>query len=151
DVVLRFPPDPDAAGGGAYGVAQAMLDGRAIDPVAFVPPSALAADRASRIEITLVTPAPGSGTTVGARVIAATGHEAVFAPHTPRMGSVDRDAHGALRVAFDPNGEPRAAIAFDVFRDGRRVAHRVPGTTTEWRDPDETASARAPCYTVESV
>ncbi len=68
---------------------------------------------------------------------------ALFAPRTPRATLA---ADGAL--ALDPNGERAAAIAWDVFRDGREIAHHLPGTTTAFRDPDVPPHA---CYAVESV
>ncbi|HEY8073857.1 MAG TPA: hypothetical protein VIF62_07105 [Labilithrix sp.] len=134
-VVVRLPPP---SGDAAYAIASASIDGRPIDPSAWLPASAFSLGGTSTIVVTL---APSSSSS-RVRVVDTASHEALFAPRTPR---VTLGPDGAL--AIDANGEAPAAIAYDVFHDGREVAHRVPGTTTTWRD----ASPASGCYTVESV
>jgi hypothetical protein len=139
-VVVHLPPPASANGEGAYEIASVVLDGREIGD-AFVTPSASA-----RFEITLRSAPPHPAAHVRKA-------QALFAPKTPLIRSLTVDEKGAPVLAFDRNGEAADAIVWNVYRDGREIAHHLAGTVSEWRDPDgpKAITGVSPCWAIEAV
>lgn len=73
----------------------------------------------------------------------------LFAPRPPNITGVTADG-GNLRVDFDGNGEAPADVAFNVYRDGVRVASGLTGSATSWTDQSATPDMVSHCYAVES-
>ena len=69
---------------------------------------------------------------------------AVFGPREPVVGSLTRDAAGHAVLAIGGPAEP-AGVTYNVYRDGKPVAHGLAAGT--WTDRQAAAAA---CYAVEA-
>lgn len=70
---------------------------------------------------------------------------AVFAPREPRIVSLERDVDGRARLQIGSDGGESAATVYNIYRDGKLVAARVPAGA--WTDR---AAAPNACYAVEA-
>jgi len=128
-VVVKLPPR-GASDGGAYRAPDAP----------FVAPTA-----DTRIDVTLTeTAAPAAAI----NLVTATGdYKNLFGPRSPTISGIDATT-GNLRVSFDASGESMSEVAFNVYRDGVRVASAL--TTTSFTDTTATATSPSHCYAVEA-
>jgi len=70
----------------------------------------------------------------------------LYAPRTPAITSVALPS-GAVAVTIARGDEKADDIDIAVYRDGKRVAAHLPGTTAVWKDE---AAKGGHCYTVET-
>jgi len=142
-VVVDLPPattDED----GAYAVGEIRLNGSVVSGDLLTP-----ADLQTHnlVEITLVDTPEAADSIV---VETDTGeYRNLFSPLGPTITGITATA-GGLQVDFTGGGEPTAEVAFNVYRDGVRVASDLSGSTTSWTDTTATAASPSHCYTVEA-
>jgi hypothetical protein len=139
-VVLRLP---EAAGRGAYRIA-----GVTLNSVPYRGDVIADADLRERnlVEVEL---APGDASST-VPVIESNGNwKKLYAPRTPSIRSLGETA-GKLALSFDFGGEDTRDLAYEVYRDGIRIASG-PATEGGFVDSD-TAGAETPshCYAVEA-
>lgn len=139
-VVVALPPLTGNRAG-AYRVGEMRLNGKPITRE-FIPDAALA-DR-NVLSIGLVdTPEPAAAATL---IDDAWDARRLFSPATPVIsGVVARDS--GIRVDFELDSAAPDDIAFNVWRDGVRLASGLAGNTRTWTD---TVPVGAHCYTVEA-
>jgi len=74
--------------------------------------------------------------------------EAYYAPRTPRLTALSRDAEGRVTLSIDTRGEEQLeGRVMSVYRDGVLLLDRGPLSAT-WRD-EEAPLDQSLCYTVE--
>lgn len=141
-VVVRLPEA--TAGEGAYQVRRVVVNGVPVDG-GVVPESALYARNLIEVELEDATLPASSVRTI----TELSSWRVLYAPKTPAL-SAPKVANGKLVLSLDRVGEAAADVVFDLYRDGKRVAHALAGSTTEWTDPDTTGeSTPGRCYTAE--
>lgn len=79
-----------------------------------------------------------------------TDYRDLFSPLTPAIEEVALVGE-RLRVTFDPSDEAPSDITFNIYRDGLAVAEDLPGSTTQWVDPNTSADSPSHCYSIEAV
>ncbi len=137
-------PSATADADGAYAVGEILLNGTVVSDD-HLPPASL--EPHNLLEITLVDTAEAADTI--ALETDTSEYRNLFSPLTPTVTGVT-SAGGGLQVDFAGGGEPAAQIAFNVYRDGVRVASDLPGGTTSWTDTSATVTSPSHCYTVEA-
>lgn len=145
DLVLRLPARAGAGTGaqGYYAVDRILLDGQPVD--AHIRWDQLKGE--SRIEIVLDRLLPGEQAIHRVNANPYEESPAVFGPREPRIASLAR-AGGRTTLeleASDQGGLPPAAIAYNIYRDGKLVARDLKAGA--WRDAGGTATS---CYAVEA-
>ncbi|ALK98704.1 esterase [Massilia sp. WF1] len=138
-VTLRLPKAAGAGTNGVYAVERILLDGK---PVAgAIPWSALASE--NHIEIVLGALEPGEQAIRRVNADPYLETPAVFGPHEPVIAAMRRDGagHAILDIASTDKGEVR----YNVYRDGRLVATKLPAGAWTARQASSTA-----CYAVEA-
>lgn len=143
-VVVTLPA-ATADENGAYGVGEILLNGTVETPGAYLTPAAL--QPRNLLEITLVDTPEGADSIV--LETNTSEYRNLFSPLSPSVTAVTA-AGGGLLVDFTGGGEPAAELAFNVYRDGVRVASDLPGTTSSFTDTTTTAASPSHCYTVEA-
>jgi hypothetical protein len=137
DVTLRLPPE--AQGEGYFAVDRILLNGAAAAPV--LTWDQLAPENA--IDITLGKLVPGQQGIRHVRADPYVESSKVFGPREPAITALTKDG-GSARLAIDAGGNGSDTV-YNVYRDGKLVAARVPAGA--WTD--RTASGTA-CYAVEA-
>jgi hypothetical protein len=143
-VVVNLPPvtgDVD----GAYTVGEIRLNGSVI-PSDYLSVGALVADNILEVDLEDIPETAGTLTLVSG----SSSDRVLFAPRPPEVTGV-LDSGGMLEVGFVGGGEPASEIAFNIYRDGVRVASGLPGSSSTWLDPGATTGGPSHCYTVEAV
>jgi hypothetical protein len=136
-VKLRLPPAAGAPANGAYAVERILLNGKPAG--AAIAWSALAAD--NRIEIVLGKLEAGEQTIRRVNADPYVETPAVFGPREPVIAGLRRDARGHAVLAFE--GRDTDGIRYNIYRDGKLVAARLPaGAWTDSR-ATPTPSTRA--------
>ncbi len=139
-VVLHLPPTPAAAGRDLT-VSEVRVNGVVVDgPIPF---STLDPD--SRVDVDLVASSEDGATITSTDP---TDYRDVFAPRTPSIAGLEVEA-GHLRVRFDRGSEAAADVRISVYRDGARIATDL-ATDSHLDASWDAASARTPCYAIES-
>ncbi len=82
-------------------------------------------------------------------IAADTNGETLFSPKPPIISNATLNA-GQVQLSLNPGGEPSAAIAFNLFRDGVMIASGISGATDTYVDSAADASAPSHCYVLES-
>ncbi len=137
-------PAATADADGAYAVGELRLNGSVVTND-YLLPSALLSD--NLLEITLVdTPEAADAIVLETNT---SEYRNLFSPLSPSVTGITAGG-GGLQVSFVGGGEPAAEIAFNVYRDGVRVASDLPGTTSTWTDTTASAGSPSYCYTVEA-
>lgn len=141
-IVLRLPP-ADQGRSGSLQVGAVTLNGApAAQEVDF---EDLAEENLVEIVLTHGDGSRGAITMAGDP----SDYKNLFAPRPPVVTGVTLDGPN-LRVDFHANGESATVIAFNVYRDGVRVASDLPGSTGSWTDSTAGAAAPSHCYALES-
>jgi len=142
-VVVTLPA-ATADESGAYALGEIRLNG-AVQTGAFLTPAELQPH--NLLEITLLdTPEATDSIVLETNT---SEYRNLFSPLSPSVTGITAVA-GGLQVNFAGGGEPTAELAFNVYRDGVRVASDLPGSTTSWTDGSATAASPSYCYTVEA-
>lgn len=129
-VVVKLPPKGSASDGGAYTAPM----------TSFAVPTG-----DTRIDLTLTD---SSETASPMKLVSGTAdYRNLFGPRSPAVTTIDASS-GNLRVTWDANGEATSEVAFNVYRDGVRVASAL--TTTSWTDTTATATSPSHCYAIEA-
>lgn len=146
-VVLRLPPRGPAGEGGVLVPSSVRLDGRDVGD-GFLPAAMLPMRGTLEVTLARMAAAPAA-----VREVDPSNWRAVFGPRTPELTDVAPAEGGAgLALRFTTSEEDRSAVAFNIYRDGERVASMLPGTTSTWVDAAATDHAtRTRCYAVEAV
>jgi hypothetical protein len=139
DVKLVLPPVPPAGSSGYYAVKQILVDGKPAG--SSIPWRALGAHSAIEVRLGDLV----AGDTAIHRVSADPYEEApsVFGPREPRIDGLAR-AGGRTTLTIAP-ADAQAGITYNVYRDGKLVASKVPAGA--WADAGGSATA---CYAVEA-
>lgn len=133
---------PEVAASGAYGVSAIRIN----DATVSLPITAEALADANLIDVELSAPTASSDSV--RRIDDVRDYRVLYAPKTPSVSVSLRD--GALVVGLDRGDEAAGDVTFTVYRDGAKVADALPGTTTQWIDPDSSEAAPSYCYTIEA-
>ncbi len=129
-VVVKLPPKGSASDGGAYTAPM----------TSFVVPTS-----DTRIDITLTD---GTETASSIKLVSGTAdYRNLFGPRSPSVTGIDASS-GNLKVTWDASGESTSEVAFNVYRDGVRVASGL--TTNTWTDATATATSPSYCYAIEA-
>ena len=131
------------SGKGYYQVASILHNGQpSADTIAWA-----ALRDGDMIEIRLGALAGGDSTIQRVNADPYVESPAVFAPHEPRIASLERDVDGRARLQIGSGGDggESAATVYNVYRDGKLVAARVPAGA--WTDREIGPNA---CYAVEA-
>ncbi|MET0982764.1 MAG: esterase [Telluria sp.] len=137
-VRLLLPPASTAQG--HHPVERVLLNGA---PMRSTIPWAQIRD-GDVIEIELGAPVTGETAIRRVNADPYTESSAVFGPHEPVIGRIDRDAAGRVRLQIDAGGNS-AGTVYHVYRDGQPVARNLPAGA--WVDRDIKPNA---CYAVEA-
>lgn len=137
-VVVKLPPKTTAAGGGAYGTGKVRLNGAEVTGVL-----SLAATNLVEIELTEA----GDAASTMRLVTDVADYKNLFAPRSPTITAVEL-AGSNLRVSWNGSGESPSEIAFNVYRDGVRVASDL--TSGSFIDATTSATSPSHCYAVEA-
>jgi hypothetical protein len=139
NLTLRLPPASSGAANGVYAVERILLNGKPAGST--VKWTELAAD--NRIEIVLGKLEQGEQAIRRVSADPYVETPAVFGPHEPVIADLKRDAggHALLHIA----GKDSGAIRYNIYRDGKLVASKLPAGT--WTDRKAGATA---CYAVEA-
>jgi hypothetical protein len=139
DVTLRLPASAGAGTNGVYAVERILLNGKPAGTT--IKWNELAAD--NRIEIVLGKLEPGEQAIrrVSADPYAET--PAVFGPHEPVIADLKRDAAGHAKLTIE--AKDSGNVRYNVYRDGKLVASRLPAGA--WTDRQASGTA---CYAVEA-
>jgi hypothetical protein len=138
-------PATSADTDGAYAVGEILLNGAVVSGDHL---SGATLELHNLLEITLVDTPEGADSIV--LETDTSEYRNLFSPLAPAVTDVTA-AGGGLQVDFAGGGEPAAEIAFNVYRDGVRVATDLAGSTTSWTDTSADASSPSYCYTVEAT
>lgn len=142
DVVLHLPGEREP--GAVFALDAATVDGVALVD-GWLPAAAVAAGGRYRVELTLApVAAPAAGLTVVEDPLA---WRTVYAPRPPRIEAVE--AVGGEVVLTLGTDDERAALTFDVLRDGVVVARGIAGATARWVDPATAVGGHA-CYALRA-
>jgi hypothetical protein len=139
DLTLRLP-QPAAAGDGVYTVEHIVLNGKPAS--ASIKWAELAAD--NRIEIVLGKLEAGAQAIRRVNADPYVESPAVFGPREPLIADLKRDAQG--HAALQIEGKDGGAVRYNVYRDGKLVASKLPAGA--WTDRRASATA---CYALEAV
>lgn len=144
-VVVKLPP----AGGnqaGAYSIARVKLNGTTVGDV-FLDETKLSKRNTLEVEL---ADTPDSDASQKATVVTSTSdYKTIFAPRPPKITQLALDA-GKIKLTLDPSGERAEDVTYRIFRDGQKIAERLPGSTTSYVDTSTSASSPSHCYTVET-
>lgn len=145
NVVVSLPEAP--ATNGMLDIARVRLNGNEIS-TDFVDVAMLGDFNLFEVELSA-----GSDATRGITVISeqqASNPQFLYGPRTPTISSLSI-VNDRVQVGFTVP-ENGSDVTFNVYRNGSRVAENLPGTTTNWLDPNSGAHATTTyCYTVEAV
>jgi len=139
DVTLRLPASAGAGTNGVYAIERILLNGKPAGSA--IPWSALAAD--NRIEIVLGTLQPGEQAIRRVNADPYVETPAVFGPHEPVIAALKRDGSGHAVLAIE--AKDSGAVRYNVYRDGKLVASKLPAGA--WTDRQASGTA---CYAVEA-
>jgi hypothetical protein len=129
-VVVKLPPKGTMTGG-AYKLAT---------PAALLTPTA---DTKLEIALTATTDSAATVKTV----TDVSDYKNLFGPRSPSITGIDTSGSN-LRVSWSANGETPSEVAYNVYRDGVRVASAL--TTTSFTDTTATAASPSHCYAIET-
>ncbi len=137
-VVVKLPPK-SATEGAAYSVSKVRLNGVETSGVL----TGLAANNLVEIEL-VENMEPSSAIRL---VTAVSDYKNLFGPRSPTITSVEL-VGANVRVSWDGNGELPSEVAFNVYRDGVRVASAL--TAPSFIDASTSATSPSHCYAVEA-
>jgi hypothetical protein len=140
NISLRLPAAAGKDADGVYAVERILLNGKPAG--SSIPWSALALE--NQVEIVLGKLDAGEQAIRRVNADPYVETPAVFGPHEPVIASLTRDARGHAVVAVE--GKDTGGIRYNVYRDGKLVAAKVPAGA--WTDNRASATA---CYAVEAV
>jgi hypothetical protein len=140
NVKLRLPPAAGASASGVYAVERILLNGKPAGSA--IPWGALAAD--NQIEIVLGKLEAGEQAIRRVNADPYVETPAVFGPHEPVIAGLSRDARGHAVLTID--GKDSGAVRYNIYRDGKLVASKLPAGA--WLDTVASATA---CYAAEAV
>jgi hypothetical protein len=141
DVVLRLPADAGAGSGhGAYAVERILLNG---EPAGADIRWDRLKDR-NTLEIRFGKAAPDAQPMRRVQADPYREDPAVFGPREPVIGSLARDGAGHATLAVGGPAE-QAGVTYNIYRDGKPVAHGV--AAGSWTDRHAPAGA---CYAAEA-
>ena len=143
-VVVHLPTMAGSVGG-AYKVGSIKLNGKAIS-TDYVAPAKLAAINVW--EVTLLRQWGPEGKLTWATNTS--DYRNLFGPKPPKITGVAVSG-GKLKVSFNGNGEAAAAVTFAIYRDGKRVAKGLTGSSSSWTDASTSSSSPSHCYAVEAT
>jgi glycogen debranching enzyme len=144
-VVVRLPKGGAGEGGGAYAVTGVKLNGLAA-PDGVIDEAKLASRNLVEVELGAARPAQTVKT-----ITDISDDRVYFAPRTPAITSLSLSGAGKIVLGLDVAGEGPGGVTISVYRDGKRVATNLPGSTTSWEDPDTNGeSTPSRCYTIET-
>lgn len=126
--VVRLPPKTSASDGGVYAIAKTSSREEGDKTIVEVELGAAEAGSAIRL------------------VTDTADYKNLFGPRSPTITGVD--LAGGLKVTWDASSESTSEVAFNVYRDGVRVASDL--TTTSWVDSSVGATSPSYCYAVEA-
>ncbi|MGZ3451755.1 MAG: hypothetical protein ACXVEF_19250 [Polyangiales bacterium] len=139
-VTLILPPKGTGTTGGSLTASSVKVNGASVAKDAWLTLTAK-----NVVEITLAD--SGAPAADIALVTSTTDYKELFGPRAPNVTSIDGSGAN-LKISWDPNGESTGEVAFDVYRDGVRVAKDL--TTTSFTDTGATASSPSYCYAVDA-
>jgi hypothetical protein len=148
NVRLRLPAATKAAEGkadsGVYAVERILLNGKPAG--ATIKWSELVTDNQAENQVEIVLGKLEAGDQSIRRVNADPYVEtpAVFGPHEPVIADLKPDAHG--QATFTIEGKDSGGIRYNIYRDGKLVASKLPAGA--WTDRRASSTA---CYAVEAV
>lgn len=147
-VVVKLPPAPAGAApaDGAYTIARVRLNGATVGD-GFIDEAKLS--NRNTLEIELSDVADLDGAQKATVVTTVSDYKTIFSPRPPKITTLALDA-GKIRLTLDPNGERPEDVTFRIFRDGQKIAERLPGSTTTYVDATTSAASPSYCYTVET-
>ncbi|MBK9265537.1 MAG: hypothetical protein IPM54_37835 [Polyangiaceae bacterium] len=145
NVVVSLPEAP--ATNGMLDIARVRLNGNEIS-TDFVDVAMLGDFNLFEVELSAGSDATRSITVISEQQ--ASNPQFLYGPRTPAISSLSI-VNDRVQVGFTVP-ENGSDVTFNVYRNGSRVAENLPGTTTNWLDPDSGAHATTTyCYTVEAV
>jgi len=144
-VVVHLPPA--IAGDGAYKVERITIDGLELGGNVISIENRDGGAGRMVVDVELSEPADAAQTV--ASIVDVSDYRVLFGPRIPSITSVDAVA-GLLAVNVDRAAEAAEEITIDVYRDGARVAHDLPGSTTRWIDVAR-ADGPSHCYTIDAT
>jgi hypothetical protein len=139
DVKLRLPSARTAADG-VYAVERILLNGKPAGST--IPWGALALE--NQVEIVLGKLEAGEQAIRRVNADPYVETPAVFGPHEPFIPDLKHGAHGGAIVTID--GKDSGGIRYNIYRDGKLVASKLPAGA--WTDSRASATA---CYAAEAV
>ncbi|MCO4745534.1 MAG: hypothetical protein KC912_12150 [Proteobacteria bacterium] len=134
DVTIDLPAASDEEG--AYAVSSVDFDGGGVLGSSFAPS---AGDHEVRVTLGAMQPSAG-----GLREVVDGDFTQLWAPKEPQITALTSDGTHLI-LGLDASGE--SGVTFSVFRDGRRVASQLTGTT--WTDIGSDPGI-SHCYALES-
>jgi hypothetical protein len=143
NLTLRLPASAGAGANGVYAIERILLNGRPAG--GSITWRELAAD--NRIEIVLGRLDAGEQAIRRVNADPYVETPAVFGPHEPVIAGLKRDGagHATLTIEAKDTDKMRGNVRYNVYRDGRLVASKLPAGA--WTDGKASATA---CYAVEA-
>ena len=117
------------------------------DGGAYTAPAAAFAEPASDSVIEIALADSGEAAASMKFVSDTSDYKNLFGPRSPSVTAIDASS-GNLKLTWDASGESLSEVAFNVYRDGVRVASGL--TTATWTDTTATATSPSYCYAIEA-
>ncbi len=144
-VVVKLPP-VSASQDGAYSIARVRLNGVTVGE-GLIDETKLA--NRNTLEIELGDGPDADGAQKATVVTTVSDYKTIFSPRPPKLTGLTLDA-GKIRLGLEPGGERPEDVTYRIFRDGQKIAERLPGSTTSYVDAASSATSPSYCYTVET-